>query len=350
MKGTVRALSTVLVAVALIASGFVISHSGAGATPAHKHYRIVIVSKAETIPVFNDVDRGAAVAAKELGDTFTHTGPSTPDATKQHDIIVNNLIPTHPDGIGVSANDPQVVGSALHQAQLKGIKTFSYDSDVVPADRAFFVNQAPIPLVGKQLAKMACQDAPGCKGQIAILSATPTSTNQNAWIKAMKGFMRTHAKYHKLHIVKIAYGNDEPAKSTTETEGLLSAFPHLKVIVAPTSVGIVAAARVVQTKGLRGKVDVTGLCFPSEMALYLRNGVSKQCALWSFKDLGYLAFYAAHYLVAGKITGKPGESFNAGKLGRRVIQPGGVIVLGPLQVYNKHNIGYYLKHASICCG
>jgi rhamnose transport system substrate-binding protein len=237
----------------------------------------------------------------------------------------------------------------MAQAKAKGIKTFTWDSDVTPADRSIFVNQVPTVLVGAVLAKMACHDAPGCKGQIAILSATTTSTNQNAWIAAMKTAMKGPS-YSKLHLVKIAYGNDDPAKSTTETQALLRAFPNLKVIVAPTSVGIVAAARVVQSKGLKGKLDVTGLCFAKEMASYIRNGVSKQCALWSFKDLGYLAEYVGHNLAAGTLTGKQGETFSAGKLGSYTVKANGEVDLGPLQQYNKSNVGFYLTHGSKCCG
>ncbi|GAC1461885.1 MAG: rhamnose ABC transporter substrate-binding protein [Chloroflexota bacterium] len=346
MKRPVRLLALSLSSALLVVSGIIASHETAGA----KSYTIAIVTKAETISVFQDVDAGAQVAASQLGDKFVHTGPSTPDAAKQRDIIVNNLIPTHPDAIGASANDPQVVGAAMAQAKQRGIKTFSWDSDVTPGSRSVFVNQAPVQDVGKLLARMACRDARGCRGQVAVLSATTTSTNQNAWIAAMRRALRVNRQYHNLHLVTIAYGNDDPAKSTTETQGLLRQYPNLKVIVAPTSVGIVAASRVVQTRGLRGKVDVTGLCFAKEMAQYLRNGVSKQCALWSFKDLGYLSFQVGHALAAGTIKGNVGETVNAGVLGRRIIQSGGVVILGPLQQYNRYNVNFYIQHSSKCCG
>ena len=239
----------------LVGGGIVVRHGVAGA----KSYKIVIVTKGENIDVFQDVDTGGGVAAKELGDTFSHTGPSTPGAAGQRDIIVNNLIPTHPDAIGVSANDPQVLGSALAQARAKGIKGFTWDSDVTPSDRSIFVNQVSSQVVGATLARMACHDVPHCRGQIAILSAFTTSTNQNAWIKFMKQALQTSAKYRGLTLVATVYGNDLNGKSTTEAQGLLRRFPNLKAIVAPTSVGITAAAKVVQDRHLTGKVDVTGL-------------------------------------------------------------------------------------------
>ena len=52
-------------------------------------------------------------------------------------------------------------------------------------------------------------------------------------------------KYKGLKLVDTVYGDDDPQKSTTQAQGLLQTHPNLKVIVAPTTVGILAAAQVV---------------------------------------------------------------------------------------------------------
>ncbi len=51
-------------------------------------------------------------------------------------------------------------------------------------------------------------------------------------------------KYKNMKLVKIAYGNDNDTKSAQEAQALLQAYPNLKGIIAPTTVGIAAAARV----------------------------------------------------------------------------------------------------------
>ena len=56
------------------------------------------------------------------------------------------------------------------------------------------------------------------------------------------------AKYGKLNLVEVAYGDDEQQKSTDQTQALLSKYPNLKVICAPTTVGIMAAGKVLQDK------------------------------------------------------------------------------------------------------
>ena len=181
----------------------------------------------------------------------------------------------------------------------------------------------------------------GGSGDIAILSATSQATNQNLWIDFMKKELQK-PKYANLKLVKIAYGDDIRDKSVSEAEGLLQSFPNLKVIIAPTTVGIAAAGKVLTDKGLGGKVFLTGLGLPSEMATYIENGVCPYMFLWNPIDVGYLGAYVATALVSGKITGKVGEKFTAGRLGEKVITQapdgGTEVLLGPPFKFDKANI------------
>ena len=79
-------------------------------------------------------------------------------------------------------------------------------------------------------------------------------------------------KYSKLNLVEVAYGDDEYQKSVDQTQALLQNYPNLKVICAPTTVGIAAASKVITDAGLQGKVIVTGLGLPSEMAEFMGSG------------------------------------------------------------------------------
>ena len=154
----------------------------------------------------------------------------------------------------------------------------------------------------------------GYKGQFAILSAASTATNQNAWIKYMKLELKKPA-YKNMKLVKIYYGNDNPAQSRQATVSMLQAYPNLKGIESPTTVGISSAAQYLSTSKYKGKVALTGLGLPSQMKKYVHDGTVKAFALWNPEDLGYLAGYAVSALADGKIKGKVGETFKAGKLG-----------------------------------
>ncbi len=167
-------------------------------------------------------------------------------------------------------------------------------------------------LIGETIIKLAADYLPE-GGDVAILSASSTATNQNAWIEAAKKALPE--KFPKINLVATVYGDDDSAKSTDEAKGLLKSYPNLKAIIAPTTVGVVAAAQVVTDENLIGKVNVTGLALPSEFKKFIDNGASQAVALWNPIDLGYSAVYLAHDLAVKKMEAKPGAKLPIGRVG-----------------------------------
>src|SRR5579884_471260 len=310
------------------------SSSSSGGQPLN----ITFLPKAINNPYFDTAANGGKSAASELKGTFKQVGPSTASASEQVTWITN-LTQQHVSAIVVSANDPNALAPALKQAMSQGVKVVSYDSDVAPDARQVFVNQAnsedigrtEVQILGKQL---------GYNGQIAILSAASTATNQNTWIGFMKDEL-SKPQYKGMSLVKVVYGNDDDQTSFNDTLSLLQAYPNLKGIISPTTVGIAAAARAIESVGKGGKVMLTGLGTPNQMRKYVKDGTVPQFALWDPAKLGYLAYYAAADLVQGKITGKQGENFSAGTLGNYTIGPNGVVLLGPPTVFDKSNIDQF---------
>src|ERR1044072_3707670 len=154
----------------------------------------------------------------------------------------------------------------------------------------------------------------GGQGEIAILSATAQAANQTTWIGVMKSVL-AKPEYAGLTLVDVAYGDDQSDKSYREAIGLLRKHPNLKAIIAPTTVGITAAAKAVTDQKLVGKVFVTGLGLPAEIAGHLKSGAVDTFAIWNPIDLGYTAVYAAHSMLAKKATGKPGTQVPVGRMG-----------------------------------
>nr|WP_218104079.1 rhamnose ABC transporter substrate-binding protein [Thermogemmatispora onikobensis] len=311
------------------------SGSSGGGSPS---LNVAFLPKAINNPYFDTAANGAKQAASELKGQFKQVGPTENSAAAQVPFI-NTLTEQHVSAIVVSANDPNALAPALKRAMQQGIKVVSYDSDVASDARQIFVNQANSEDIGR-IEVQILGKLINYSGDIAILSAASTATNQNTWIGYMKDEL-TKPQYKNMHLVKIAYGNDDDQKSFQETLGLLQAYPNLKGIISPTTVGLAAAARAIESVGKGGKVMLTGLGTPNLMRKYVKDGTCPEFALWNPADLGYLAYYAAAALVEGKITGKPGESFNAGKLGTKTIGPNNVVLLGPPTVFNKDNIDQF---------
>ena len=282
---------------------------------------------------------GFEAGIKEQGFQAILRAPDQPTAEGQI-AIIEQLIAQHVAAICIVGNDKDALQPVLTKAMKAGIKVFSLDSGVNPASRLVHVNQADSAKIGSTLVE-AAYDMAGGSGDIAILSATSQATNQNLWIDFMKKDL-ADPKYANLHLVKIAYGDDLRDKSVSEAEGLLQSFPNLKVIIAPTTVGIAAAGKVLTDKHLGGKVFLTGLGLPSEMATYIESGVCPYMFLWNPIDVGYLGSYVATALVKGTITGKVGDKFKAGRLGDYTITQapdgGTEVLLGPPFKFDKSNI------------
>jgi rhamnose transport system substrate-binding protein len=288
---------------------------------------------------YSDVETGGGkVAVDALKGTYKLVGPNDASASSQVSYI-NTLIQQQQDVIVVAANDPNAVCPSLNQARAAKIKIVAFDSDASKDCRDVFINQATTAGIGESLVKMA-GDLAGGSGDIAILSATPNATNQNAWIDVMKTEL-AKPENSKLKLVKIAYGNDDDQKSFQEAQGLLQSYPNLKVIVSPTTVGIAAASRYVSSSNYKGKVAITGLGLPNQMRQYVKDGTVKVFALWNPADIGYLAAYAGAALASGQITGAQGEKFTAGKLGDYTIGANGEIVLGPPTQFTSANIDQF---------
>jgi rhamnose transport system substrate-binding protein len=299
---------------------------------------IAFLPKQLNNPYFTVSDNGGKTAVEGLGDTFKRVGPSEGTASSQVSYI-NTLTTQKVSAIAISANDPNAVVPALKKAMNAGIKVVTYDSDTAPAGRNLFINQANAEAIGRSQVQYLAKQLDNT-GQIAILSATPNSPNQNTWIKFMKDEL-SKPTYKNMKLVKVAYGNDDDQKSFQETQGLLQAYPDLKGIISPTTVGIAAAARYLQSSKYKGKVELTGLGTPNQMRKFVKDGTVTGFELWDPGKLGQLAGYAAAALASGKITGKEGDSFDAGDMGTKQVGAGGEVLLGPPTVFNKQNIDQF---------
>jgi rhamnose transport system substrate-binding protein len=305
--------------------------------------RFAIIVKNTGNPYNEKEMEGFKTAIEELGGEAILKAPDQPTAEAQIQMI-EELIAQKVDSIALAGNDPDALQPALKKAMDAGIKVLSLDSAVNAQSRMVHVNQADPERIGR-IQVQAISEMIGGQGEIAVLSATSQATNQNTWIEWMKKELED-PKYKDIKLVKVAYGDDLRDKSVSETEALLKSYPNLKGIIAPTTVGIAAAGKVLTDKGLKGKVHLTGLGLPSEMAEYIENGVSQWMYLWNPIDVGYLAGYAADALVKGTITGKAGEKFTAGRLGEKeVIQvgEGTEIMLGDPFKFDATNIAEWKK-------
>ena len=189
----------------------------AGTATAQAQERVALVVKSLGNGFFDAAAKGAEKAAAEIGGIeVIYTGPTSATAEGQID-IVNSLIAQNVDAIAISANDPDALVPVLEKAMERGIKVLSWDSGVAEAGRMLHLNPSDTNLIGETIIKLAADYLPD-GGDVAILSASSTATNQNAWIAAAKEALPE--KFPNINLVSVVYGDDDSVKSTNEAKGL----------------------------------------------------------------------------------------------------------------------------------
>ena len=315
------------------------SSSASGTPSLKKNLVVYAIPKDTTNPYEVIADNGIKKAITALGGKVV-VSSGTADTAAAQEPSIEAAIQAHANAIIIAGNDPSALCPALGQAQAAGITVVSFDSDVTCKNH-LFINQASTAQIGTSEVDILGKEI-GNKGQIAILSAASTATNQNSWIKYMKQEL-TKPPYTGMKLVTTVYGNDDPATTLTVLQGLLSAYPNLRGIISPTTVGISTAAQYLDShKSILKHLTLTGLGLPSQMKSYVLDGTTKEFELWNPSNLGYLAGYAAANLASG-VKLAAGSTLTAGSLGTYKILPpaagtGLSVVLGPPTVFDKSNV------------
>ena len=318
------------------------SSGGSSSGAIKKGLKVYFIPKDTQNPYEVLADKGGQKALQELGGSVT-VSSGTQDTAAAQLPSIQAAIQAHADAIVIAANDPSALCPSLNKASQQGIKIVAFDSDIQCGNNPnhLFINQADTQEIGTSEVDLLAKQI-NSEGQIAILSAAASATNQNAWIKYMKQQL---AKYPKMKLVSTVYGNDDPATSLTVLQGLLSAYPNLKGIISPTTVGISTAAQYLDThKDVAKRVTLTGLGLPSQMRKYVKDGTVQSFELWNPSNLGYLAGYAAASLASGTAL-QNGATFSSGSLNKTYTMAQGdgelSVVLGPPTVFDKSNIDQF---------
>ncbi|MDB5561125.1 MAG: rhamnose transporter substrate-binding protein [Hyphomicrobiales bacterium] len=300
---------------------------------------IVYIPKNTGNPYFDSLVKGFQDACAKLACDFTTAAPATAEATSQIPFITAQT-QRGVNVIAISPNSPDALNQVLDRARQKGTLVFAVNGDLVgnfdhrdaailPVD---FTKTGPgqVELLGSMI---------NYEGDIAILSATTDAPDQNTWIAAMNDALKTNPKYAKMKLVATVYGDDDPQKSTTEAEALLSKYPNLKGIISPTTVGVAAAAQVLQSAGKAATIKLTGLGTPNQMRPFVKDGTVSAFQLWSPYNEGLLAAYYAVAVKNGTIKNEPGATLDVPGLGKVTVGPDHIInTQAELTTFDKNNI------------
>jgi rhamnose transport system substrate-binding protein/rhamnose transport system permease protein len=292
--------------------------------------QVALLPKNKSDPYFASCKQGAEEAARELGVELLWEGPNDTDAARQSE-IVEAWITRGVDVIGVSVENAASISGVLRKARAKGVRVLTWDADAEPDARDLFVNQATAEGIGFGLADEAGRVLGG-QGRFAIVTASLTAANQNAWMEHIRA--RLESKWPGLSIAVVRPSDGQRDKALAETKAILRAHPDVKLVMVIAAAAVPGAAEAVKQEGSDAKV--IGLSVPSLCKSYVHEGVIESILLWNTIDLGYLTVHTADALARGTLR-VGATSFTAGRLGALEVQ-GDNVVLGVPFRFDKTNI------------
>ncbi len=263
-----------------------------------KHYTIAYVPGATGVAFYDTLVSGMRAKAATLGMSVIYQG--SPDFSPSAQTpIVDAICTKHPDALIVSPTDPVAMAPAINTCLDAGIPVITVDTALANTSRITSAITTDNTSGGKAAADFVGK-ALGGKGEVALMSLSPTATTQVERIQSFEKEIK--AAYPGISVLPVQYTAQATSDSETVARSILAAHPGVKAFFGsaePNAEGVAAALRAL---GMTGKVLNVGFdASPTEVALLKSgeiNATIAQAAAVEGADAAQFAY--------DKITGNTG--------------------------------------------
>ncbi|RPI86962.1 MAG: sugar ABC transporter substrate-binding protein [Planctomycetaceae bacterium] len=191
-------------------------------------YRIGMIAKSNSNPVFKAALKGAEVRAAELSRelglsvTVDWRTPNDEDGQKQAEFI-EQLVSSGVDSIAIACSDASKVTRAIGDAINRGVEVLCFDSDAPESNRLCYVGTDDY-AAGRQVMENVARLLGNRSGLIAILAGNQTATNLQ---KRVQGARDELKQYPELELKEVYYHKETPQDSYAQVESVQKANPEI---------------------------------------------------------------------------------------------------------------------------
>jgi ribose transport system substrate-binding protein len=194
---------------------------------AKKTFKIALIAKSSTNPVFLSARTGAEAAAKELSAKYgidiaiDWRTPPTEDGQVQAQRIAQ-AVNEGDDAIIISCSDAGKVTGAINDAVARGVPVMTFDSDAPQSKRFAFYGVDDVASGEQVMSELAKQL--GGKGKVAILAGNQNATNLR---KRAEGVVKEAANHPNIQIIGTFYHIETPQDGAAEVIRVMNSYPDI---------------------------------------------------------------------------------------------------------------------------
>ena len=255
---------------------------------------IPLISKGFQHQFWQAVKAGADQAAKDFNVKVTFEGPETEAMVDKQIDMLSAALSKKPAAIGFAALDSKAAIPLLKKAQAAKIPVIAFDSGVdsdIPLSTATTDNKAASALAADKMAELI-----GGEGDVAVLVHDQTS---RTGIDRRDGFLeQMKAKYPKVKVVSVQYGQGDQLKSTEIAKTVLQANPNLKGYFGANEgsiIGVLNAA-----KEMKRKMVIIGYDSGKQQKAAIADGSQAGAITQNPVGIGYKTVEAAVKALKGE--------------------------------------------------
>lgn len=268
---------------------------------AKESYKIAVIEKNLTNPIWIALQEGAEQAGKDAGCEVTVLAPNTPESNEEQISLIQQQIAKGVDALVVIPADGTGIIPAIEEANSAGIPVINVDTRIdtsnCSVDTFIAVENYR---AGVEVAEALAEKMNG-EGDVIILEGKPGTQSS---IDIVGGANDVFAKFDGINVVASQAADWNRTKGYTVTLNLLEANPDVTAIFAANDEMAMGAQQAVAQSGKDGQIMIAGLNANPDA----KEAVDAGTLTMTYDKNGNLQGYSAIMAAVAKLNGDSIES------------------------------------------